>query len=82
MRRVVAGGAGYLATGVGASAAEVEVLDRRAVVGPAGERAAGHHLLRNHVHVPDVAVGQADAVFDVLGVSSVQSMMASLKFGA
>ncbi len=48
MRSVVPLRARDLAAGVGAVAAEVEVLDRRPVVRPPGQWPARHDLLRHH----------------------------------
>src|SRR3546814_1188996 len=46
-------------------AAEVESLDRRAIVGVAGHRAVEEHLVEGQLTLEDVAFGEADLELDV-----------------
>ena len=51
--------------GMGARAAQVEALDRRAVARPAGHRPHEEELLQGQVAVEDVALGQAEPALEV-----------------
>ena len=57
----------YLAAGVCACAAEVEIGYGCAVMRPTGERTLGEELARNDIEVTDVSVGETDPPFQVNG---------------
>ena len=57
----------YLAAGVCACTAEVEIADRCTVVRPTGERTLCEVLAGNDVKVTDVSIGETDPPFQVNG---------------
>src|SRR5277367_5937917 len=64
-RRVVPGGAGDAAAGVGAGAAHIEAGDRAAMVGVAQHRAGREYLVEVERAVEDVAADQAESPLQV-----------------
>ena len=67
MGGVVARGPGHVAARMGPGSAEIVVFDWGAVAVPASEGPRGEELLRGHVQVEDVAVGEADLPDEVKG---------------
>ncbi len=65
LRRVVGGGAGDAAAGVGARAAMVEALQRPAIIGVAQHRPRREQLIERQRAVKDVAAEQAELPLEV-----------------
>ena len=57
-RRVLAGGAGDAAARMGSGAAQVQPVDRRAVLRPAEDRPHREQLIERRLAVKDVPAGQ------------------------
>src|SRR5262249_59232152 len=64
---IVPAGAHDAAPRVGGRAAQVEPLQRRAVVSEAGKRTHEEELVERHRPLEDVASGEPEALLDVLG---------------
>ena len=67
MGSVVARGPGHVAARMGPGSAEIVVFDWGAVAVPASEGPRGEELLRRHIQVEDVAVGEPDLPDEVQG---------------
>ena len=63
--RVFAAGAEHAAAGVARRAAKIQALNRRAMVGPAGDGAEAEQLVGAHRSLHDVAAGDAERAFEV-----------------
>jgi hypothetical protein len=50
---------------VGAGAAQIEILDRRSITRPAGNRAHEKNLIQGNFGVVDMAFGQAEGFFQI-----------------
>src|SRR3954447_3376186 len=65
LRRIMPGSAGHSATRVRARSAQVEALERHAVISRADHRPRAEQLVEAHLAVEDVAADQAEAALEV-----------------
>ena len=67
MGGVVARGPGHVTARMGPGSAEIVVCDWGAIAVPASEGPGGEELLRGHIQVQNVAVGEPDLAYQVQG---------------
>ena len=67
MGGVVARGPGHVTARMGPGSAEIVVFDGGAIAVPASEGPGGEELLRSHVEVQDIGVGEPDLSYQVQG---------------